>query len=476
MIRTLTLSGALVLTASSMLPAQSQAVRWNDRPTTSWDDQAPQVRVYIDGNRGVGYGQPLGVRFRVSDNAFVTVVRVAGDGRMTILYPTNRNQRTAVRANQIYYARDTRLGGDMSFVATDAIGGYVFALASYAPLDLSSFENRDFDRVGGYSEFTVAQRGIARRPDVFIDRFAARVLWSVDTPYDYDVDYYSQFGHYAMNAYSLCSDNAFGQYYGYAFRPGSRIFLSQLSSWERMNYPYFGLCNSIYNRYECISWLTMSIFPSCLNNGILIARNPTDVNAGGFPGGGGGGGGGDSTQLNEGVIKGGMFGPKPVPIPTSPDDAMTRSAIGSRFDQVKEGSDLDDIMSIPARATRKMKEDDARRETAGTNATTTARTGFDRPEATEKPGKVATADANSAQPPSREPTKAKGSADPVRETTRSRTGFGNTGRTGDGYEKPRATPDRDASTRPAVKPQGGSTGGASLGGTSTTDKKKPPQN
>ena len=464
MIRTLMLSGALVVAASSMLPAQSQTVRWNDRPTTSWDDQAPQVKVSITGDRGVGYGQPVGVRFQVSDNAFVTVVRVGGDGRMTILYPTNRNQRSAVRANQVYYARNQRLGGDYSFVSTDPIGGYVFALASYAPLDLSSFENRDFDRIGGYSEFTVANRSIARRPDVFIDRFAARVLWSVDTPYDYDVDYYSQFGSYAMNAYSLCSDAAFGGYYGYRYRMGSRTFLSQLSSWERMNYPYFSLCNSYYNRYECISWLTMSIFSSCLSQGILIARNPTDVNGGGFPGGGNGGG--DSTQLNSAVIKGGMSKPSPVPV-----SAEAQSGVpGARFDQVKDGNDLDNIMSIPARATRKMKEDDARR---GTDATSSSRTGFDRPETTEKPGKVATTDA-SAQPPSREPTKAKGTSDPVRETTRSRTGFGSTGRTNDGYDKPRSTPDRDMGSRPASSPQGGSTTGTSLGGTSTTDKKKPP--
>ena len=468
MIRTLMLSSALVVAASSMLPAQSQTVRWNDRPTTSWDDEAPQVRVYIDGNRGVGYGQPIGVRFQVSDNAFVTVVRVGGDGRMTILYPQNRNQRAAVRANQIYYARNTRLGGDNSFVATDPMGGYVFALASYAPLDLSSFENQDFDRIGGYSQFTVAHRNIARRPDVFIDRFAARVLWSVDTPYDYDVDYYTQFGHYAMNAYSLCSDNAYGQYYGYRYRLGSRNFMSQLSSWERMNYPYFGLCNSFYNRYECISWLTMSIFSSCLTQGILIARNPTDINAGGLPGGKGDG---DSTKLNRAVVKAGLFKPSPVPIvPSDFDNVVTRP--GS--DQAKESNDLDEIMSIPVRATRKMKEDDARRERGGADATGTSRAEFDRADATEKPGKVATADENSAQPPSRETTKAKGGSDPVRETTRSRTGFGNTGRTNDGYDKPRSTPDRDKASRPVVNPQGGSTG-SSLGGTSTTDKKKPPQ-
>jgi hypothetical protein len=93
----------------------------------------------------------------------------------------------------------------VAFVATDRMGGYVFAVASYAPLDFSSFENRDYDRIGGYSRFTMANRSIARRPDVFVDRFAARVLWDVDTPYDYDVDYYFPLGQPGiLNAYTMC--------------------------------------------------------------------------------------------------------------------------------------------------------------------------------------------------------------------------------------------------------------------------------
>jgi hypothetical protein len=471
MIRTMMLSGVCILAASTWRPAQAQTVRWNDRSTVSFDDESPSVRVAIEGDRAVGYGNPVRVRFQVSDNAFVTVVRVDGDGRMTILFPQSRNQRAAVRANTVYYARNNKAGGDFSFIANDMIGGYVFAIASYAPLDFASFENRDFDRVGGWSAFTVTNRNIARRPDVFIDRFAARVLWSVDTPYDYDVDYYSQFGHpSAATAYALCSPSAFRHYYG--TRYSSRTILAQLTSFERLSYPYFSLCSGLYDRYQCISWLTFSVFSNCLtNNYPLIVRTPTDVNGGGgIPGGAPV----DPNAPNEGVIRGGFFGPSPVPIPVdNPDGTLARETGAARFDQIGGNSDLEAITSIPARATKRMKDDDVRRDRGAADATGTARTGFDRGVA-EKPEKI-TADATSAAPPSREPTKAKGAADPVRETTRSRTGFGTTGRT-TGTDA--STRDRDMGTRP-VKASGSGGGAApppaSLGGTSTTDKKKPPQ-
>ena len=470
MFKALVLSGAVALAASSTLSAQSQSVRWNDRPASSWDDEAPIVRVAIEGTRGVGYGQPVRVRFEVSDNAYVTVVRVDDEGRTTILFPNSRTQRSAVRGKQIYYARNPRMGGDYSFISTDRMGGgYVFAIASYAPLDFTSFENRDFDRGGGYSQFTVANRNSARRPDVLIDRFAARVLWSVDTPYDYDVDYYAGFGDPALNAYALCGLGAYGSYYGYGSRPiGSRTFLAQLSSFERASYPYYSMCSNWYNRLQCYSWLAYSMYSGCLSNGFLIARvpsvPPTNGPVGGIPV--------DSNAPNENVIRGGLFTPTPVPVPADPDNTLARESGGSRFDQVKEGGDLEGIMSIPARATRKMKDEDARRERGDAEATT--RSGFDRATTAEKPEKGATADASSVQPPSREPTKAKGTADPVRESTRSRTGFGSTGRTNGGTTS--APRDRDMGTRPSApanKPAAAPS--PSLGGTSTSDKKKPPQ-
>lgn len=454
MVRSLMLSGALIVSAPSLLPAQT--VRWNDRPTASWANEAPRVSVVIDGSRGVLYGEPVRIRFEVSDNAYVTVVRVDDNGRMTILFPYSRSQRSAVRAG-LHYVRNSRMGGDFAFRVNDRMGGYVFAIASYAPLDFSGFENRDYDRVGGWSQFTAANRSIARRPDVFIDRFAARVLWDVDTPYDYDVDYYHPAGYPStLNAYALCSSMYQGMY-----APSIGMARYDWLDWDLAAYPYRSMCRDYYNGIRCYS--AFSTVSYLCNTGSIIAVNgpvspipnqPVDT----------------GTVPNEGVIRGGLFAPTPVPVPVEPPDGSTlpmdRSA--GRFDQVRpEGSDLDDIKSIPARVTRKMKEVDALRERGAT-----APTGFDRAGATDKPARAADVSDASAriQPPPREPTKAKAS-EPRRETTRSGN-FGSTGRT----SEPRSrTPDRDMGSRP-VKPASQPANPPSVQGTSTTEKKKPPQN
>jgi len=135
-------------------------------------------------------------------------------------------------------------------------------------------------------------------------------------------------------------------------------------------------------------------------------------------------------------------------------------------------------MSIPARATRKMKEDKASREASASPAATS----FDRSAATTgKTEKTRTADASSnaptrVEPPAREPTKSKGVAEPRRET--SKTGYGSTGRTSNTGTS--TGPDRI--TRPTMdnKPSAGGTVASpnppSIQGTSTTEKKKPPKN
>ena len=160
-------------------------------------------------------------------------------------------------------------------------------------------------------------------------------------------------------------------------------------------------------------------------------------------------------------------------------DGPTGTLPTSRFDQVRTagGSDLDGIMSIPARATRKMKEENGRREASASPAATS----FDRSATTGKTEKTRVADASSdapkrVEPPAREPTKSKGVAEPRRET--SKTGYGSTGRTSNTGTS--TGPDRI--TRPTMdnKPSAGGTVASpnppSIQGTSTTEKKKPPTN
>lgn len=455
--RTMMLLGAVALVAPSL---SAQQVRWNDRPTSTWSEEAPRVRVTIDGNRGVISGTPMRVRFEVSDNAFVTVVSVDEDGRMQILYPYSRTQRAAVRGGQVYYARNPRLGGEFAFVATGRMGGYVFALASYAPLNFASFENRDYDRIGGYSRYTMANRTIARRPDVFIDRFAATVLWDTDTPYDYDVDYYfpMRYPTSTMSAYALCGSLIRNGGPGVAGVPWWRLV-----DYDLTPYPLRSMCRDFYQGMYCFGWASLISYHGC-NIGTVVTTGPVTP----VPG--------EPAEFvpNEGVVRGGLLAPTPVPIPVGAGDPVPPvERVGGRFDQPHgAGSDLDDILSIPTRATRKMKEDDARREKA---ATAPARSGFDRTESSAKPEKNRVADANAGtrvQPPSREPTKAKNNGDTNRDT-RSKGGFGSTGRTSEPRSNGPDRVSRPVDTKSTGTSTGSSGGSPSIQGT-TTEKKKPP--
>ncbi|HZI27257.1 MAG TPA: DUF4384 domain-containing protein [Gemmatimonadaceae bacterium] len=455
--KTLFLTGALALVASA-LPAQT--VRWNDRPTAAWQDQAPRVKLYIEGSRAVSYGAPVALRFQVSDNAYVTVVRVDDDGRMTILFPYSRNQRAAARAGVLHYVRNPRLGGTMSFVSTDRMSGYVFAVASYAPLDFSQFENRDYNNMGGWSRFTMANRSIARRPDVFIDRFAAAVLWDPSTPYDYDVDYYHAIGYQGgFNTFAMCAAGGFSNYVGW------RTYLAQFSTWDRLAYPWAfnSMCGDMYYQLRCYSSVALYGYSSC--SGSHIAYQPPTTPTGGQPG--------DSTVPvpNEGVVRGGLFAPTPVPIiPAGPEPPPVERLAG-RFDQIGGAEDLSGITSIPPRATRKMKEEDARRASGGTSP---SRTAFDGAASDKQKTGTAVADApERIQPPSREPTKSKATGEPRRETG-SKAGFGsNTGRTSEprssGVDRVSNTPKSSAGTGSAANPP-------SIKSAPATEKKKPPQN
>lgn len=452
--RTLFLPSAFALLTAGVLPAQDTQYY---RPSAG---EAPRVRVQIDGQRSLSMGSPVRIRFEVDDNAFVTVVRVDGNGRMQILFPHSRNQRAAVRGGQVNYVRNPRLGGEIAFIANDRMGGYVFALASYAPLDFSSFENRDYDRIGAHSAFTVANRSIARQPDVFIDRFAARVLWDVNTPYDYDVDYYFQTDYPGTrNAYALCAS-----LFRYGVMPYYSGMMFDWDSWGYGNYPSRSMCRDYYNGLYCYSPFSYVYYGYGCSIGAVIATGPT-VPGGGQPT--------DTATFvpNEGVVKGGMLPPTPVPVPVGGPEALPQDRPFGRFDRpLGAATDLDDIKSIPTRAKQKLKDEEARRE-GGTNGGS-ASASFDRAVGGTDKDKTRTADASTrAEPPSREPTKAKAEGEPRRDT-RSKGGYGTTSRPADIRSKP----------QPVSRPDTRTTTGSSTGSSSNPqtmsgagEKKKPPQ-
>lgn len=445
---------ATALTALLPTLGTAQTTRWSDAATGNWSDEAPRVRLMIDGSRWVPYGGPVTVRFQVSDNAYVAVVRVAGDGRMTILYPYSRTMRAAVRGGVEYWVRHPRLNGFASFYAADAFSGYVFAIASYSPLDLSRFENRDYERFGGWSRFTQVNRQYSFRPDVYIDRFAAAVLWDLDTPFDYDVDYY----HTAprpgiMSAYAMCAPMLHGAY-GTGFR-------SLLWDWDSdfLPYPYNAMCRDWYSgTLRCLSMFMLTYY-----NGCLVP--PAPVTAGPWPGVPA-----DSTPVsNKGVVIAGMAPPTPTPIPAGEGESPPLERPRGRFDQTGAPTDLDAFLSIPARATRKMKAEDTRRDAGGTSFTRTAPAGAKG----DKPPRAGPVVAETAPPP-REPVKTKATAEPRPTTaTRSR-GFETAGSGSRAGSQPDSRDRNTSKPGSAAQPAGQPASQGSLQGATTTEKKKPP--
>jgi hypothetical protein len=237
--------------------------------------------------------------------------------------------------------------------------------------------------------------------------------------------------------------------------------------YELTPYPLRSMCRDFYQGMYCFGYASLTSYYGC---NTVVATGPV----GPVPGQPSDTG---SVVPNEGVVKGGLFTPTPVPIPVNGSDPPPVERISGRFDQPQGvASDLDNVLSIPARATRKMKEDDAHREKATAESPARTRTGFDRAEAA-KPQKDRVADADAVtriQPPAREPTKAKNTGDTNRDT-RSKSGFGSTDRRSEPRSSGADRVSRPADTKSTGTSSGSSGGSTSIQGTTTT-KTKPPQN
>ncbi len=339
------LAGVLALSTGN-----AQTVRWNDRVDSSQSLPVPYVRVEIDGPHFFVRGTPVPVRFQASDDAFVVVGRVDDQGRLTILFPSRSHQRIAVPQGDWRYIRDTRLGPDASFISTETVrGGYVFAVASHFPPDLSMFENRDFDGFGFHSRYSLASHSASLRPDVWIERFAATILG--DAPYDYDIDYYSAVNSwrnfYAYgSAYDLCSSMSRA---GFGLRYPAAYSLYDWNMWDWWGAgfsPWHGVCGSWYNSLRCLSF--SALYGGC-NGGYRPIVPPQTVPA--VP----------VDLLNDAVVRGGMATPTPLPVGTAGGDdvpPMERRAPGfdSAIRTPAARSEWDSFLSIPERAARKLKE------------------------------------------------------------------------------------------------------------------------
>jgi len=196
--------------------SRAQAVLWNAAAAADTADETPIVSVRLEGSNYYAYGAPVRVWFNVNQDAFVIVARVDANGHLTLLYPSSRTATTEVKAGTDIPIRGRR--GSSSFYATDRLGGgYVFAIASFYPFDLSSLGLRDFDR---YVTGTYVGRPTSvyiGDPHRVITRFASIVTFGRLTPIDYDVAYYSVDAPYYVSSvgYSNYCSGRVGMY-----RPG----------------------------------------------------------------------------------------------------------------------------------------------------------------------------------------------------------------------------------------------------------------
>lgn len=194
-------------------PAASQQVRWNDRVAADTGPETPTVRVWLEGARTYDYGAPVRVWFNVSDDAYVVVARVDANGHLTVLYPSNRSRTSEVKGGEDVLIRGRR--GAASFYATDRMsGGFVFAMASYDPFDMSRLGIRDFDRYVTGTYVGRPNRVYIGDPHRVVTRFASMVLYSNLSPFDYAVDYYNVDAPYYVTStgFSNFCSGYYGQY------------------------------------------------------------------------------------------------------------------------------------------------------------------------------------------------------------------------------------------------------------------------
>lgn len=218
------------------------------------------MRVWIPGSAGFRFGQPVSVMFEVSEDAHAVVLRVDGSGRLSVLWPQNRNLQTAARAGREY-----RITGPYSSVAAfnadyEYASGMVIAIASHDPIDLSAYRRYRNDQ--SFWHYAGGQRpyyGGVRR---VLDRITQEVLYAPDSPYDYDIAFYSVAGRgFYSNAsfYASCQYDFIG-YPGLYNRSHTWWGASGFSGW--VDDCYGSAFSRAYLAY-CASWVVSTGYIHC---------------------------------------------------------------------------------------------------------------------------------------------------------------------------------------------------------------------
>ncbi len=187
------------------------------------DMEPPRVQIWLQDDDNIPFGAPVRVAFMVEDDAYVVVARMDVNGNLTVLFPTTASGRQDVAGNATVHVRTIPDGFGTSFYAHDrgAGLGFVFALASAAPFDLSRLDRNEFERTAANRQvrFSRASRRIAD-PSRVVDEFGQRIQFNRAVPFSaaaafYTVDqsaaYYSR-----ASSYSRCDafTNPYQRLYG----------------------------------------------------------------------------------------------------------------------------------------------------------------------------------------------------------------------------------------------------------------------
>jgi hypothetical protein len=134
-------------------------------------DAAPRARIWLDNGRdSFRRGERLRILFSTSDDAYVAVIHIDPDGNLDFLYPDSPLDRDYVRGGQTYslprggFSRGELVRGNGGI-------GYLYIIASRAPLDYGYFRGR------GYGwDWSYAGRGVHGDPFWALEQITRTLL------------------------------------------------------------------------------------------------------------------------------------------------------------------------------------------------------------------------------------------------------------------------------------------------------------
>lgn len=213
--------------------------------------EPPMVRMDLDQGSRYSWGQPVRVRFSTDRDAFVMIASVSQDGQLKVLYPETPSDQAAVFGGTDYVVTGRPWSG-VAGASRRGTYGYVFAIASDQPIELSRFAARS-GRTWKTTYFQFARYGAARpEAERMIDQVADEILFDRQITYGYDLRYFLVEGAHFYSTSSCwglyCSryDDAWSSYcssflFGFAFDIG-------VTPWECLYQPRYRQQRLAYNR------------------------------------------------------------------------------------------------------------------------------------------------------------------------------------------------------------------------------------